>query len=239
MRYYSSSADFYYETTASTLNYYISVSGETIYSGKAVASPSTGKISVNVGKRVRDYLNISLPSAFWLYEGVIVPHPEALLVFGIYNSDSGALLEQYEVKLDYLKSWDGTFGVMNEPINGHAAMFQKIFITSYNNTGGSGGGSGGGGSEGGGEGGGQGGGGTGSTINVNVVPSNCKWVKVEVTEYLAKRLGLKTSDQYSAENWFKVNYYRWYGGEYYWIVARRRGVAYQKVYPYVYKCVSE
>lgn len=230
MRYYSSSVDFYYETTASTLNYYISVNGETIYSGKAVASPSSGKISINVGKRVRDYLQIALPPDFWLYEGVIVPHPEALLVFGIYNNDSGALLEQYEVKLDYVKSWNGTFGVMNEPINGHATMLQKIFITSYNSAGGSGGGS---------EGGGEGGGGsTGSTIDVNVVPSSCNWVKVEVTERLAQGLGLKTFDQYSMESWMKINYYRWYGGEYYWIVARRRGVGYQKVYPYVYKCVS-
>lgn len=126
MRYYSSSADFYYETSASTLNYYITVNGEAIYNGKAVKSPDRDKISVNIGKRVRDYIRIGMPD-FRDYDGVIVPHPEAMLIFNLFNLDSGELLDQYEVKIDETKEWEGEEGCMSEPINGHADPRQKIF----------------------------------------------------------------------------------------------------------------
>lgn len=126
MRYYSSSSDFYYDTTASTLNYYIAVNGETIYNGKAVKSPSKDAISINVGKRVRDYIRISMPD-FSDYDGVVVPHPEAMLVFNLFNLDSGELLEQYNVRLDDTKEWSGEEGCLSEPINTHADPRQKIF----------------------------------------------------------------------------------------------------------------
>ena len=126
MRYYSSSSDFYYDTTASTLNYYIAVNGETIYNGKAVKSPSKDAISIDVGKRVRDYIRISMPD-FSDYDGVVVPHPEAMLVFNLFNLDSGELLEQYNVRLDDTKEWSGEEGCLSEPINTHADPRQKIF----------------------------------------------------------------------------------------------------------------
>ncbi len=126
MRYYSSSSDFYYDTTASTLNYYITVNGETIYNGKAVKSPSKDVISIDVGKRVRDYIRINMPD-FRNYDGVVVPHPEAMLVFNLYDAQSGGILEQYNVRIDDTKEWRGEEGCLSEPINTHADPRQKIF----------------------------------------------------------------------------------------------------------------
>lgn len=134
MRYYSSSSDFYYDTTASTLNYYITVNGETIYNGKAVKSPSKDVISIDVGKRVRDYIRINMPD-FRDYDGVVVPHPEAMLVFNLYDSQSGGVLEQYNVRIDDTKEWSGEEGCLSEPINTHADPRQKIFYGYGSNTG--------------------------------------------------------------------------------------------------------
>ena len=125
MRYFSSASDCYFDYGADSLTYYIELDGNVIYTGVAVKSPSKDYLSINVGKRIRDYLYIHMPD-FSDYDGVVIPHPEALLVFNLYSND-GTLLEQYTMKFDEEKEWNGEYGALAKPINGRADSRQKIF----------------------------------------------------------------------------------------------------------------
>lgn len=127
MRYFSSASDCYYDTTADTLSYYIMVGDDVIYSGIAVKSPSKDTLSINVGKRIRDYLYIYMPD-FSNYDGVVILHPEAVRLFDLYSND-GTLLEQYTMKMDDVKEWSGQCGSFSKPINKHADSRQKVFVS--------------------------------------------------------------------------------------------------------------
>lgn len=125
MNFYTYASDFYYDSPVSTLNYYITVKGETIYRGKAVKSPARENISINIGKRVRDWIELNMPD-FRDYDGVVVPHPDAMLVFNLYDSND-TLLEQYTVIISESKETEEVYGLLSEPINGNADPRQKIF----------------------------------------------------------------------------------------------------------------
>ena len=126
MTFTSSSKDFFYETSASSLSYYITVDGTPYYFGKAIKSPDSDKLRLYLGKRVQDYLDSHMPD-FREYDGVSVPHPHQMRVFGLYSSD-GTLLEEYTVLMDW-DGFEGEYEVITFHINGHADPRQKLFWT--------------------------------------------------------------------------------------------------------------
>lgn len=133
MRYVSIAKDFYYETSASTLSYYITCNGRTIYSGVSVKPSDSPVNRINIRQRVADYLEIDMPD-FRDYDGVVIPHPEQLRDFELYSSD-GTLLETYRALLGYYDEWDGNVDeVLSDPVNGHTDPRQKIFWGSFNTT---------------------------------------------------------------------------------------------------------
>lgn len=138
MRYVSIAKDFYYETSASTLSYYITCNGRTVYWGISVKPSGSPVNRINIRKRIADYLEIDMPD-FRDYDGVVIPHPEQLRDFELYSSD-GTLLETYRALLGYYDEWDGNVDeVLSDPVNGHTDPRQKIFWGAATNiTGGTG-----------------------------------------------------------------------------------------------------
>lgn len=124
--------DFFFETTASTLDYMISTGGQVIFQGRAVKSPANPVLRINVGQRVRDYLENEMPD-FRDFDGVVVPHPDALLDFELQDV-FGNPLETYRVLLDYTEDFTGADMILSDPVNGHTDPRQKIFWASFNTT---------------------------------------------------------------------------------------------------------
>ena len=125
--------DFFFETTASTLDYMISTGGQVIFQGRAVKSPAKPVLRINVGQRVRDYLENEMPD-FRDFDGVVVPHPDALLDFELQDV-FGNPLETYRVLLDYTEDFTGSDMILSDPVNGHADPRQKLFIGCYSEIG--------------------------------------------------------------------------------------------------------
>lgn len=125
MRYETTARDFFYETAESALTYYITCEGATIYSGVAVKSPNEPNLRINIGRRVSDYLHTSMPD-FRDFDGVVVPHPEQLREFILYDGDS-AELERYRVLYEFGGEWNGEYYDLSFPIDGKADPRQKIF----------------------------------------------------------------------------------------------------------------
>lgn len=126
MRYETTARDFFYETSAETLSYYITCDDVTIYSGVAVKRPGEPYLRINVGRRVSDYLSTSMPD-FRDFDGVVVPHPEQIRDFGIYDGE-GTLLEEYRVLYEFEGYFTFENVFLNDPIDGKADPRQKIFI---------------------------------------------------------------------------------------------------------------
>lgn len=127
MIYETTARDFFYETTESALTYYITCEGVTIYSGAAIKSPNEAYLRINIGRRVSDYLNTSMPD-FRNYDGVLVQHPNQLREFELCNVD-GTVLESYLVLMSYEDAGITIdFGELSEPIDGKADPRQKVFF---------------------------------------------------------------------------------------------------------------
>ena len=125
MVYKSLIKDFFYEDSGSTaLSYYLTCSGETIYTGKAYNPKG---IKINIRKLVEDWLWNAMPD-FRLYNNVAVTHPEAYRQFNLYT-DEGTLLETYKVLLSY-EPWSGGDMTLNSPIDGKTDPRQKFFINA-------------------------------------------------------------------------------------------------------------
>ena len=123
MVYKSLISDFFYEDSGITqLSYYVTCSGETIYTGKAYNPKG---IKINIRKIVEDWLWNGMPD-FRGFDGVLVEHPEAMRVFGLYT-DEGTQLEEYEVLLSH-EEYDGSVIELSRPINAHADPRQKVFL---------------------------------------------------------------------------------------------------------------
>lgn len=125
MRYETTARDFFYETSAETLSYYITCDDVTIYSGVAVKRPGEPYLRINVGRRVSDYLSTSMPD-FREFDGVVVPHPEQLRQFILYDNET-VELERYRVLYEFGGEWDGDYYDLSDPIDGKADPRQKIF----------------------------------------------------------------------------------------------------------------
>lgn len=134
MIYETTARDFFYETAESALTYYINCEGVTIYSGAAVKSPNEPNLRINIGRRVSDYLRTSMPD-FREFDGVVVPHPEQLRDFSLYDG-AGNLLEEYRV----LYEFSGVFAspdyaeILNDAISEKADPRQKIFWCNYSSS---------------------------------------------------------------------------------------------------------
>lgn len=127
----SSARDFWYEAQTSALTYYIEVDGNPVYWGKVV-NPS-GNARINIGRRVSDYLDTGMPD-FRDFNGVVVPHPSQMRVFNLRDEDS-VLLGSYTVLLDADGSWDGEYGPITSPVNGHTDPRQKVFLSFLSRSG--------------------------------------------------------------------------------------------------------
>lgn len=128
MIYKSLIQDFFYEDSGSTaLSYYLTCSGETIYTGKAYNPKG---IKINIRKLVEDWLWNAMPD-FRGYNGVMVEHPEACRVFSLYT-DEGTLLEEYMVFLTYEDLDMPMFTYRG--VNGNSDPRQKIFFCGLSDT---------------------------------------------------------------------------------------------------------
>ena len=94
-----------------------------IYTGKAY---NPDGIKINIKKIVEDWLWNDMPD-FRDFDGVVVPHPDACMVFELYEAE-GALLETYMVFLCYEELDIPSLAYRG--INGHADPRQKIFISA-------------------------------------------------------------------------------------------------------------
>lgn len=128
MRYETTARDFFYETSGVTaLTYYITFNNTPIYWGAAAKSPNEPNLRINIGRRVSDYLHTSMPD-FRGFDGVVIAHPEQMGWFNLYDTE-GNLLEEFCVVYEFSGDFRWENCSMNEPINGHADMRQKIIIS--------------------------------------------------------------------------------------------------------------
>ena len=117
--------DVVYQSTATTLEYYVTVDGDVVYQGRAKAGPNG--LCINIRKIALDWMRNELRD-FLPLQGEIVAHPEALRTFVLYDAETNTVLEQYRVLFDFADEWNGEQLQLNDPINGHADIRQKIFI---------------------------------------------------------------------------------------------------------------
>lgn len=124
--------DAVYASTATTLNYYVTVDGGVVYQGRAKAGPEG--ISINLRRIAQDWMENQLRD-FLPLQGEIVAHPDAMKTFVLYDADTDAVLETFRVLFDFTDEWNGETLQMNDPVNGHCDPRQKIFIGNANPTG--------------------------------------------------------------------------------------------------------
>lgn len=132
MEYRNIYEDFYYETSAQTLDYTLYAEGAPIYYGRAKQNPTTGKIRINVAQRIRDYLHSEMPD-FRDLNDVVVQHPDAYVEFALRDT-YGDLLETYGVLLDYSAPFTGEDMILSAPMTvpgGKLDPRMKCFWTSF------------------------------------------------------------------------------------------------------------
>lgn len=96
--------DTYYTANTQTLSYQIVLEDNIIYSGKAVKRPDADRISININKVCRNYLETDfrevIEGEMGSYTPLYYPHPYAYREFVLKNS-TGATLETYGFLLCY------------------------------------------------------------------------------------------------------------------------------------------
>lgn len=126
--------DTFYETTASSLSYYITYNGTTIFSGRAVKMPSAQGLRININKIAQEYLSQNLTSI--LNGGSTSTGTTAMGTFNLYNA-GGSKLEEYTFLYcyDYDWTWTGTTGVtLSQPICDEYATGSKVLTTRINSS---------------------------------------------------------------------------------------------------------
>ena len=114
--------DTYYTTNSSSANYYITLDGGKIFSGKAVRYPDADTLKININKICRNYLDCdiaellnSMPSSTTSQN-----HLQAQRTFKLYVG--GSNVNDYRFYQDYSYTNDipsGGTNVVSNPINGH------------------------------------------------------------------------------------------------------------------------
>lgn len=123
--------DAVYASTATTLNYYVTVDGDIAFRGRAKAGPDG--IRINVRRIAKDWMENQLRD-FLPLQGELVAHPEAMRTFVLYNAETDAVLETFRVLFDFADEWNGGTLQINDPVNGRCDPRQKIFIGNANPT---------------------------------------------------------------------------------------------------------
>lgn len=121
---------------------YTWVNDKLIYTGKAVARPDEGFISINISPIVQNYLNSELPDVAFNYGDFntgTMNMPNSIKRFALYDS-KGNMLDTYK----YINCWDyetyfETFETDNSyslsvPANNHSVYGMYNFSTSYYKT---------------------------------------------------------------------------------------------------------
>lgn len=115
--------DTYYTTSASSANYYITLDGGKIFSGKAVKYPDADNLQININKICRNYLECdiaellnSMPTS-----NTNQNHTQAQRTFKLYVD--GSNVRDYRLYQDYSynsdKATTGSSINVSNPINGH------------------------------------------------------------------------------------------------------------------------
>lgn len=126
--------DTYYTANTSTLAYQIRLDGNIIYSGKAVKRPDADRISININKVCRNYLDSDIRELIET-NAASYTHPDAYRVFTLTNS-GGTTLETYGFLYcyDYDFNWSGNTTNLNDLINGHYVQGAMCLYTSVNSS---------------------------------------------------------------------------------------------------------
>lgn len=122
--------DIYYETTAEELVYSVRYLGNDIFYGRAVKSPSSATLRINVSKICRDWVEAQAPSfSDGIYQG---------MNYGVFDllNDEGTILSQYGFLFNwgYEDVWDGLSFVMSKPINGRADSRMIMLYSVFSDT---------------------------------------------------------------------------------------------------------
>lgn len=127
--------DTYYESTESTLSYYVVYNGETIFAGRAQKLPSAQGIKVNINKIAQDYLHQDLTRI--LAGSATTTATTAMGTFSLYNASTSTKMEDYMFLhcYDYDWNWTGTTGVtLSQPICNEYAPGSKVLNTKINSS---------------------------------------------------------------------------------------------------------
>lgn len=115
--------DTYYTTTASSVNYRITLDGGNIFSGKAVKYPDADNLQININKICRNYLECDIAPLLELMptSNSAMTHYDAQKVFQLYVNDTN--VQDYLFYQDYSYTTDkavtGSSITVSNPINGH------------------------------------------------------------------------------------------------------------------------
>ena len=114
--------DTYYTTSSSEAEFYITLNGSVIFTGKAVRYPNAASLQININKICRNYLSSdiagllsSMPSST-----TSIQNSEAQRTFQLYVG--GSNVADYQFYNDYSYTDDRTGSgsiVVSNPINGH------------------------------------------------------------------------------------------------------------------------
>lgn len=127
-------------SSASPMNYSISLDGDIIFNGKAWARPvssistASATMEINLNTICQDYLSSELPDLRNVKGTATYVHPHAVHRFILMNEDKNTVLGRYDFVLD----WSYTFSNyttgsvrMSHPINGRWVPGMLTFDTMY------------------------------------------------------------------------------------------------------------
>lgn len=123
--------DYTYTASTDDFRFYIVYSGETIYSGRAIAKPDSGVATVNVMPILRDFLNDECPDD---WDFTSFSNDNVHMYFEMYD-EKDSLVETFSViycwdyTTMYSAVWDITPYSLSSRINNHKAVGMKEFDT--------------------------------------------------------------------------------------------------------------
>lgn len=129
--------DTIYVYSGSSLNYHITLDGETIFEGRAYAAPGEDNIQINVNRICENYLNNNAIEAILNGTSTLITAPEAYREFILLDSGNTALetfgfLYDYDYEGDFVSG--GTGMVLSNPVNGKTAENMITFHSSWDGT---------------------------------------------------------------------------------------------------------
>lgn len=110
--------DTYYTASTNSATYFITLDGNTIYSGKAVKNPDAAGIEINLNKVCRNYLSCNIDTILSSH-GTITSETNNLAerTFKLYVNGSNVM--DYKFYMDWSYDMDAPTQNLSMPINGH------------------------------------------------------------------------------------------------------------------------